>query len=104
MHARVSSYEFPPERADELMRTFDEDRSLEAIPGIVEAYMLLDRAAGRALSITLWETEAALRASEEEANRIRARATAPAGGRVSRVDRYEVALHERFAGDRSATA
>lgn len=104
MHARVSTYEFPPDRADEVIRGFDEDRSLEAIPGIVEAYMLIDRAAGRAMSVTLWETEAALQASEEEAHLIRARATGPAGGSVGRIERYEVALHERFDGARSTTA
>ena len=98
MFARVSSYEFPPERADEVVRGFDEDDVLPSIPGVVEAYLLLDRAAGRALTMTVWETEEALRSSEEAANRIRGRASGSADGRVRRVDRYEVALRERFAG------
>jgi heme-degrading monooxygenase HmoA len=97
MFARVSSYEFPPERADEVVRGFDEDATLPTIPGVVEAYLLIDRAAGRALTMTVWETEEAMRSSEEAANRIRGQASGSADGRVRRVDRYEVALHERFA-------
>jgi hypothetical protein len=34
-------------------------------PGFAEAYFCLDRASGRGLSVTLWETEEALRASEK---------------------------------------
>ncbi|HSJ73291.1 MAG TPA: antibiotic biosynthesis monooxygenase [Miltoncostaeaceae bacterium] len=97
MYARVSSYEFPPERADEIVRSFDEDDDLPALAGVAEAYLLVDRAAGRALTMTVWESEEALRSSEGSANRIRGRATGSAGGSVRRVDRYEVALHERFA-------
>jgi len=97
MHARVSSYEFPPERADEVIAAFDADDRLPALAGVVEAYLLVDREAGTALTLTVWEDEAALRATERAADEIRAGATGPAGGAVRRVDRYEVALHERFA-------
>jgi heme-degrading monooxygenase HmoA len=38
--------------------------TLKSIPGFAEAYFSLDRASGRGLSVTLWETEEALRASE----------------------------------------
>jgi heme-degrading monooxygenase HmoA len=96
MFARVSGYDFPPERAEQVIRGFDDDPALETIPGVVEAYLLIDRAAGRALTMTVWESEDALRASEEAANRIRGRASGSADGRVRRVDRYEVALHDRF--------
>jgi hypothetical protein len=38
--------------------------TLKAIPRFANAYFCLDRASGRGLSVTLWETEEALRASE----------------------------------------
>jgi hypothetical protein len=43
--------------------------------------------------MTLWESEDALRASEESADQVR---RAAAGDAVRDVDRYEVALHESF--------
>jgi hypothetical protein len=58
--------------------------------------LLIDRESGNALAITLWEDEAAMRASEERANELR-RAAAEELGAVEppRVDRYEVAVFEK---------
>jgi len=61
------------------------------------AILLIDRENGRAIGVTLWPDEATMRASEEDANRLRAQAadeihaTAP-----PRVERYEVAVFESF--------
>jgi heme-degrading monooxygenase HmoA len=38
--------------------------TLKAIPGFTRAYFCLDRPSGRGVSVTLWETEDALGASE----------------------------------------
>ena len=96
MWARVSSYEFGgDDNVEEGVRAFeraisDDDFQME---GMRDAYLLVDRAAGKALTITLWESEEALRASEESADQVRRQA---AGDAVRDVDRYEVALHESF--------
>jgi heme-degrading monooxygenase HmoA len=51
--------EVPPEVVrDGLLAT------LKSVPGFAGAYFCSDRASGKGLSITLWETEDALRASE----------------------------------------
>jgi heme-degrading monooxygenase HmoA len=51
MHARVSTYEG---EADELVKGFDSVTSaLEELDGFSRAYFLVDRAAGRGMSITL---------------------------------------------------
>jgi hypothetical protein len=42
--------------------------------------------------LTLWETEADMRASEEAANRVRAQSAEASGDKVINVERYEVAL------------
>jgi len=61
------------------------------------AILLIDRENGKAIGMTLWPDEATMRASEEDANRLRAQAadeihaTAP-----PRVERYEVAVFESF--------
>lgn len=38
--------------------------TLKGVPGFGRAYFCLDRPSGRGLSVTVWETEEALRASE----------------------------------------
>jgi heme-degrading monooxygenase HmoA len=98
MWARVSSYSFDPSRGDEIdegirrfERSIDQIRGLD---GVRDAYLLVDRSTGKALTMTLWESEDALTASEEVADRVRRDA---AGDAVRDVDRYEVAMHETFA-------
>jgi len=90
MHARVSTYEG---EADELVKGFDSvTAALEEVDGFGKAYFLIDRAGGRGMSITLWESEDALNASVERANQMREEATGKAGASIEAVDHYEVAL------------
>ena len=53
-----------------------------------------DRQSGKMLSVTLWESEQAMRASEEAANRLRDESTEAVGGAVAGVERYEVRLFD----------
>ncbi len=96
MFARVSTYEGPPEQLDQAI-THGRERILPAIrnvPGFSGILYLADRETGKALTITLWESEQAMRDSEEEAGRMR-RESAEAGGEtIAGVERYEVAVLE----------
>jgi formylmethanofuran dehydrogenase subunit E len=58
------------------------------------AVLLVDRQSGKALAITLWEDEEAMRRSEERANALRADAAAQMGAQAPTVERYEVAIFE----------
>ena len=58
-------------------------------PGLVAAYWLVDRSAGKGLIVTLWESEAAMRASEQ-ARQARQAAMTTNTGAVVTTDRYEV--------------
>jgi hypothetical protein len=49
---------------------------------------------GKQPTITLWETEAALRASEEAANRLRPKAADALRASIASVERYEVVVSE----------
>ena len=60
--------------------------------GFEGVYYLVDRQSGKALTIILWESEEAMRASEEEANRLRSESAESAGATVENVERYEVAI------------
>ena len=96
MHARISSYEGGA--AEDLETTVRKGRE-EILPaarqldGFAGAIALLDRRTGRHMVISLWETEAAMEASEAAGEELRQRQLA-AGERVAHVDRYEVAMLE----------
>jgi heme-degrading monooxygenase HmoA len=90
MFARVATYKGD---ADELVKGFDAARApLEQIDGFSHAYFCVDREHGRALTITLWETEQALEASAEQAHKLRTQATEPSGATTDSVTQFEVAL------------
>src|SRR5205809_542210 len=94
--ARVSVLEGSPKRLDEGTRYAQEEilpqaRQLSGFKGVVS---LIDREHGRTKLITLWESDEALRASEEQANQLRQRAAEGAAGRIVGIERYEVALAE----------
>jgi len=100
MFARVATYSGDPE---ELVRGFERARGeLERMEGFSNAYFCLDRDGGKGLSMTLWETEAALDASAERAHQLRSQATQPSGATTDSVTHYEVTLTAQAA--RSATA
>lgn len=75
---------------------------LERMEGFSNAYFCVDRGSGKGLSMTLWETEAALEASAERARQLRSQAIQPSGATTDSVTHYEVVLTAQ--GARSATA
>jgi heme-degrading monooxygenase HmoA len=90
MHARVSSYEGDVDRLIEgFRRQADLVRRLD---GFARAYLLVDRAGGTAMTVTLWESEAALDASASRAAHLREEATETAGATIGSVGSYELAL------------
>jgi heme-degrading monooxygenase HmoA len=97
--ARVSTLEGSPDRIDESVSKAREETlpKARALPGWKGAIGLADRKSGRIKLITLWESADALRASEEQANRLREEAAERGGQRIAGVERYEVALAERLS-------
>jgi heme-degrading monooxygenase HmoA len=97
--ARVSSLEGPPDRIDESVRQGREEilpraREVAGWKGVIT---LADRNSGRIKLITLWESADALRASEEQADQLRAQTAEAGGQRIVSVDRYEVAIAEELS-------
>jgi heme-degrading monooxygenase HmoA len=97
MHARLSTYQAARDSAGGLERILEREflHEFEHIDGYSGMVGLLDRASGKCVVISFWESDAAMRASDEPATRIRSavgkrlRAT-----ETPTVERYEVALHE----------
>ena len=94
MWARVSKFMEPRNRIDDDIRDSKESvkELLDRTSGSEGVYYLVDREAGRTMAITFWESEEALRASEDVAARIREESTARIGGDIVTVEHYEVAL------------
>ena len=67
MHARVTTGTVRLEQLDEFIQSLRESLipAAERQQGYREFLLLTDRASGRVVGITLWETEQDLRASEE---------------------------------------
>jgi heme-degrading monooxygenase HmoA len=92
--ARVSTFTGTSDQVDEAIRQAREDvvPRLEQLDGYRGAYLLVDRQNAKTLAVTLWESEEAMRASEEEANTLRSEAADALGTQMVGVERYEVAL------------
>ena len=99
MHARVSLYAGSPDQAEAGIRNFegltDGLRSLEGFEG---AYLLVDRATGKALTMTLWSSEETADASAERAKQMRSDAAGGAGMSIESVETYEVAVNIQPGG------
>lgn len=90
MFARVSTYQGDTERLlDGFRRTTEPLTQLE---GFERAYFLTDAAAGRAMTVTLWDSAAAMAASAEWAGKAREHAAHESGAAVESVRGYEVVL------------
>ena len=63
-------------------------------PGYRGLYSFVDRDTGKGVTITLWDSEDDLRASEAAAEQQRAEGTRRAGGEVAGVERFEVVDHD----------
>jgi hypothetical protein len=97
MFARVSTFSGTAEQVDAAIRAGQERILPQArqIQGYQGSLYLVDRTSGKAMAVTFWESEEAMRASEEAADRLRADVAQSLGGEIVSVDRYEVATDER---------
>ena len=94
MHARVTRYEVAPENIDENLQT--KKQVLPTEPGQTDemkgVVFLTDRENGTIVVISIWDDDDAMRASEDEATRVREEVTGP--GETASVEHYEVSLLE----------
>jgi heme-degrading monooxygenase HmoA len=96
VYARISTFEGSPENIDDELRRVRENvlpqlRQQEGFEGMVA---LADQQAGKTLGITFWESEEALQASEEAAERLREDTAQAMSETIAGVQRYEVGLFE----------
>ncbi len=97
MHARVSTIRVGSQNIDAAIRQFEEVTLPQArnIPGFLGARMLVDREGGVSRTLTYWDSEGALTASAETANRLRAAFVKDAAdAELISVETFEVAVDE----------
>jgi heme-degrading monooxygenase HmoA len=97
VYARVSTLEGPADQIDEGFRYLREQilpNAFQEDEGFKGALALADRQSGKTLTITLWESEETMRATEEEANRLRSELAEAGGETIAAVERYEVGVFE----------
>ncbi len=96
MHARVTTLEGSPERMDDATRHLQEEvlPQLHQMDGFKGFVALGDRQSGKLLGVALWESEEALRATEEAVSSVRSEAAEAADGSVAGVEQYEVIVFE----------
>ncbi len=92
MQARTSTWSGTPEALDQWVEhvTNNVKPMVAGLPGNAGAYFFIDRTQGKALTLTLWDSEDAAALSDQTAEASRARTVAATGVEVVERARYEV--------------
>ncbi len=92
MYARVSTIVGNPGKLDEAVRHLEQAISIGTEKGWNGGYALVNKEAGKMMTITLWDTREDLEASGAVADKIRDQAAGIAEASTPAVEVYEVAL------------
>ena len=96
MFARMNTFEGSPDRLDDALRKVREEvlPQLHQQDGFKGMMFLANYQSGELQLMSFWENSHAMRASEEEANRLRAGVAEAGDQEIARVERYDVVLFE----------
>src|SRR5215210_3744192 len=96
MYARITTLEGSPDKVDDGTRHIQEQTlpQLQQMDGFKGFVALNDRQSGKVLGVALWESEEALRATEEAVSSVRSGVAEAVGGTVAGVENYEVVVFE----------
>jgi heme-degrading monooxygenase HmoA len=102
--ARVSEWSVPPERQNEALRAAEEHigPTLRKLAGYCGDLLLGDRQSGKMLTVTLWEDEQAMHATDEASHWFRSYGAWQTGGRAESTGRYEVYRAQDLGGTSSS--
>jgi heme-degrading monooxygenase HmoA len=91
VHARLARYAIEPDRLVDAIESFREaGRELSELDGYRGGHVLVDHDDGTLMTLTLWDSRAALEASDVRAASLRQRALKSVDGEVQSVTSYEV--------------
>ncbi len=96
MYARVTTIQGSPDKMDDAKGHIQEQTlpQLQKMDGFKGFIALGDRQSGKVLGVAFWESEEALRATEEAVSSVRGGVAEATGGTVAGVEEYEVFVNE----------
>jgi heme-degrading monooxygenase HmoA len=96
MYAQVTKVEASPAKVDTATHFFRQQvlPQLQQMDGFKGFIALRDRGSGKLRGMALWESEEALRATDEAAARIRGGVQESTSGTIASVENYEVVVFE----------
>ncbi len=96
MYARVTTIQGAPGKMDDAKGHIQEQTlpQLQKMDGFKGFVALGDRHSGKVLGVAFWESEEALRATDEAVSSVRSGAAEAADGIVAGVEQYEVFVNE----------
>jgi len=94
MHARVTTLQMDPAQVDQVTQQLESEDvpEFEKLDGFKGMTVITDRDSGKTIAITFWESEDAMRGSEEAVKGARQRAADTGGAEEPQVERFEVVL------------
>lgn len=95
MFARISTYELESERAEEATVAFREAiKRIRGLDGLERALLLIHRDRDRAVTVTFWDSLAAMEASRVPASRARTEAARAVDSGITSTEEYDVTIDE----------
>ena len=93
MYARMARYRTEADRCNDAATSFRQAvEAISELPGFADGYVLIDPDSGEVVTLTLWESQAALDASEVRATGLRQNAAHAVAGDVESVGRFSVVI------------
>ncbi len=93
MNARLIVVQTSPDQVDQGVKVINERAvpGAKQIPGLVAGYWGIDRSTGKAVTLTIYDSEDSLKASEEVARELRERSVAEIpGAKIVSVENFEI--------------
>lgn len=92
MHVRISTVQGDASKIDDAVNTINEKviPTLKDLEGFTAGNFAADRASGKVVGITFWESESALEASTDAVSPIRTAVADSLGGTVVSVETFEL--------------
>ena len=98
MFARVAVYDVPADRLDDAVAGLGGAiEEIAGFEGLHDAYVLVNRDTGRAMTLTLWSTPDSMLRSRVQATRLRNEAAQSGGADIVSVEEFQIARHQSFA-------
>jgi heme-degrading monooxygenase HmoA len=92
VHARMTTLQMDPSTLDEAAAQLENDEvpSFKQLDGFKGMTLIADRQGGKTIALTFWESEEAMRASEDAVKDARRRAAQTGHAETPQVERFEV--------------